>query len=266
MFAGHFFLAFLLVSLFSYFAGGEREHSLYLGIFAGLFGFAPDLDTFYAFTQLPGLLVSGFNPFESFHMATGVIHRGITHSLITGLVTVFLVVAAYENKVYNFLSVLILGFYGLLLNGVIGAQVMVVYGSAIALISYRAADYISREEIFFVGFFGLLSHPFGDLFTGTPPKLLYPVTDLSVSKIILFEQPELNVLIILLSELFLVAAGLTLIIYLGDFNITPLASITAFVVIFYIPFLILIQPSVGTTHRFTLSILGFTTIASLMKS
>lgn len=67
-----------------------------MGVFAGGFAVLPDLDIVYALKGLTGFLAPG-SVVDSFWDASRVIHRGVSHSLVTGFIAASLFALGYER-------------------------------------------------------------------------------------------------------------------------------------------------------------------------
>ena len=178
MFVGHALFAFALTALGAARLDVPRERALTYGLVAGLFAAVPDIDIIYA----PAGLVLGsaqqFSP-DVFWETANVIHRGPTHSLVLGAVlaaaVALWVVGTRSSKTASLSLAALLVAVGTAFSGVVGGVVVfafVVAGYAAAGVAGRYA--VSPRELFALALVGLLSHPFGDLFTGSPPPFLYP--------------------------------------------------------------------------------------------
>jgi len=268
MMVGHAFLAFAIAGLGAYLLGIEKEKALILGIFAGLFAFVPDIDMIYAWKEIFTVFQSGLLGFsDSFWAASTVIHRGLTHSLTTGLIGTAAFMAYYRHRK---LSVLILGtvllaLYGLIFESWLAARVLTLYSLAGLAITEGAIRYdkLSVKKIGAASLIGLTSHPFGDLFTGTPPKFLAP-TDITLFQdtLVLNADPTLNFLGVFIIELGAIWAGLITAFYLMDRKIGSslyrgrLLGIVFSIAAFFI------EPSLSESYRFVFSILGLASLSA----
>jgi membrane-bound metal-dependent hydrolase YbcI (DUF457 family) len=194
MFVGHALLAFSLVTLAAERWAVTRERALTLGAFAGLFAAVPDVDVVYAPVGLLLRSVNSLGP-DVFWETANVIHRGPTHSLVMGgILAVAVALWASGTNPNRTLSVGIIGalvVVATLFSGAVGGLVVLVYGLgglAVALLAERFT--LSGRDVFTVAFVGLLSHPFGDLFTGSPPPMVYPFdVTLVAERILLHPDP-----------------------------------------------------------------------------
>jgi membrane-bound metal-dependent hydrolase YbcI (DUF457 family) len=194
MFVGHGLLAFSLVALAADRWGLPRARALTVGALAALFATVPDVDVVYAPVGLLLRSVNSLGP-DVFWETANVIHRGPTHSLVMG--TVLAVAVALWVSGRDPARVLSVGVVGglvaiaTLFSGVVGGLVVLVYGLgglAVALLTERLA--VDARQALAVALVGLLSHPFGDLFTGSPPPLLYPFeVSLVAERVLLHPDP-----------------------------------------------------------------------------
>jgi membrane-bound metal-dependent hydrolase YbcI (DUF457 family) len=178
MFIGHALLAFALAVLAAERFAVPRERALRYGLIAGLFAAVPDVDVVYAPVGLMLRSAATVSP-DVFWETANVIHRGPTHSLVMGAV---LAVAVYcwavgtrgARALSLSLSVLLVAVGGLV-SGVIGGVVVAVFvlsGFVVGAVATREA--VPARPLLGAALVGLLTHPFGDLFTGSPPPFLYP--------------------------------------------------------------------------------------------
>ncbi|MFC6865434.1 metal-dependent hydrolase [Halomicroarcula sp. GCM10025817] len=194
MFVGHGLLAFSLVALAADRWGLPRARALTVGALAALFATVPDVDVVYAPVGLLLRSVNSLGP-DVFWETANVIHRGPTHSLVMGAVLAVAVALWVSGRdPARVLSVGVVG--GLvavatLFSGVVGGLVVLVYGLgglAVALLTERLD--VGPRQALAVAMVGLLSHPFGDLFTGSPPPLLYPFeVTLVAERVLLHPDP-----------------------------------------------------------------------------
>jgi len=197
---GHAALAFALGAWLAERAGIAARKALLIGVFAGAFAIVPDADMGYAFV---GIATAGTTDLsvlqQTFWDAGLTVHRGMTHSLVIGFCSAvgFGLLAARGPS--RLLGGGLLGsgvvattaFVGLLEAGVMVS--FVVAGAAVALIASRAG--LSSRTVFGVALVGLLTHPFGDLFTGTAPTLLYPFDiRLLPSRVMLSGDPTIHLI------------------------------------------------------------------------
>ena len=208
MFVGHGLLAFALVAALARAAGAGRGRALTLGGAAAAFATIPDVDILYAPLGLLGGVDGVFDAADAFWATGNVVHRSATHSvLVGGAAAVGLAlwsgryggrprgraVAGTAGGLAVLLGVVatVAAVSGLLVGGIIA--VYVAAGLVVATAAARRG--VGPGGVFGVAAAGLLSHPFGDLFTGEPPALLYPLDATLLSdRVVLHPDPTLHLL------------------------------------------------------------------------
>lgn len=200
MFVGHSLLAFVVVALIARWKGWTQERALHLGLVAGAFGVAPDIDMLYASLGLFAGADSLLSRAENFWAASTVVHRTVTHSLVIASGMSLAAAAWSENETLSrsggvALSGLLIGIT-YLVSGELAAVIMLVFAIVVLAIA-TVADRLDfgPRSILGAALFGLLSHPFGDLFTGTPPQFLYPLDRTLIGhRITLSSSPTIHLL------------------------------------------------------------------------
>ena len=210
MFVGHGLVAFALVAGGARLLGYSSERALALSVSAGAFATVPDIDILYA--PVGALGASGvLNATEGFWGASTLVHRTVTHSLpVAGVAAVAfwawrragalpsdgVPAVSVEHVVsLGLLSglVVVTGF----VSGPLAAFVMSAFalvGLAVVVLTERYGD-LTPRAVFLTALFGLVSHPFGDLLTGEPPRLFYPFEATFVTeRIALSSDPTLHLL------------------------------------------------------------------------
>lgn len=200
VFVGHGLLAFAIGALAARAAGQAPERALWFGLVAGAFGLAPDVDIIYAPVGVVGAATL-MGAAEGFWATGNAVHRAVTHSLLVGGATAGAVGAlTREGRAWQAVGGAALA--GLLVvtaavSGVLGLVVMAVFlatAVAIAAVGRRAG--LSSRVVAAAALVGLLTHPFGDLLTGSPPAMLYPLDVQLVSgRIDTFADPTLALLV-----------------------------------------------------------------------
>lgn len=222
MFVGHALLAGGLAALGSRALGLEPRRALLVAVVAALFATAPDVDILYA---LPGLLEAGgvLGAPDAFWSASTSVHRGLTHSLVVGGLAAVIVSISYQNRplgagVGLALAVAIATSLGVLSGAIVAAFLLV--GGAVAAVALRVG--LSLQTTFAAALLGFLTHPFGDLFTGTPPPLLAPFEiSLFTTRIGPFADPTLNLLFAFAAELAVIWFGIWAISHTADRPLRP---------------------------------------------
>lgn len=200
MMVGHAALAFAIATWITHRFGFAPERALLVGFAAGAFALVPDADIGYAFvgpatagTTDPSVLL------DSFWDTGNVVHRGMTHSLVVaGVAGIAFGLTAYRGvarragaAVLAAMVVATAAFVGALETGVMVS--FVAAGGFVAVGARRAG--VEPRHVLAAALIGLLTHPFGDLFTGTAPTLLYPLdVRLLPTRVTLAPDPTLHLL------------------------------------------------------------------------
>lgn len=192
MFVGHGLLAFALAAGGARWTGRSRKRSLSIGLAAGAFATVPDVDMLYALVGLFSALDGTLAAVNGFWSASTHVHRIVTHSLVVGIagaVAFALWSRGVERERAGIgalrtrpdalaglaVLVVLIALAGLV-SGSLGLAVMAAFalaGLAVATMAVEFGD-LGPRAILATALLGLLSHPFGDLFTGEPPRFLYP--------------------------------------------------------------------------------------------
>ncbi len=196
---GHAALAFAVAAGVAFALDVGREHALLFGAVAGAFGVVPDVDIGYAFVGL--FAGGGFDPGDLpdvFWETGNVVHRGLTHSFVVGGVSALLFGLVTVRRLQLVavaglagLVVVTAGTAGGLEAGVIASFLLA--GVVVALAGRRLG--LTAGGVAVAALIGLASHPFGDVFTGTSPTLLYPFgAGLLPERVLLSGDPTLHLL------------------------------------------------------------------------
>lgn len=262
MFVGHGLLAFALVANLARRSGTDRGRALVLGFVAALFATVPDIDVVYA---PAGLLLQSVNTLspDVFWETANVVHRGPTHSLVMGTVLAIAVTLwVARTRHYRMLSIAMLaGLVGVatLESGVIAGVVVLVFsmgGLGVTVLAERFD--LTPRELFAVAAVGLLSHPFGDLFTGSPPPLLYPFdVTLVAERLVLHPDPTGHLLAAFAVELGTVWFALWTYAHLRGCTLTELVHPRASLGVGYaVAALVLPAPTLEHSAHFVFSVLA----------
>lgn len=262
MIAGHFLLAFTLAGAIAVALGYRKDTALYLALFAGGFAIIPDVDMIYGIKGIVLGLESGLTGFPgTFWTVSNRVHRGLSHSLVTGLVASIGFTAYFiRNKISVASAVTcVLVAMAFIFEDFVGAVVMLTFSVIGLALAEKAQGKISSKEFFLVAGLGLLSHPFGDFFTGTPPELLFPLTDaFRETRIVLNQDPVLNLISIFGLELSLGLSALILGLYLKEIpvkeKISPLVAVGG---LYGFVFYLIPAPTLAASYSFVFSILGY---------
>ncbi|WP_122089562.1 metal-dependent hydrolase [Halalkalicoccus subterraneus] len=265
MFVGHAMLAFALVAGGAHRLGHDRERALVLGLLGGAFATIPDVDMLYALSGLVGEsgAVSGF------WSASTLVHRVLTHSLPVGLASAVGVAlwargisapSRFGSWRLAGLAVLV----GVVLTGIssgpLGLAVMAAFvlaGLAVATAAVRSGGFGPRS-IGAAALVGLLSHPFGDLFTGEPPLFLYPFDVRFLDgRVLLSTDPTLHLLGTFGLELATIWLAVLVYCRLADCSVREHVQWRATLGIVYVgAVLALPAPTVDSAYRFVVGVLG----------
>ncbi|MFC7080061.1 metal-dependent hydrolase [Halorussus caseinilyticus] len=233
MMVGHAMLAFAVATAVTA-RWWSRERALAFGLVAGAFAAVPDVDMLYAVFGLAQVgLASVWTMTDAFWSSSHVVHRAVTHSLVVGVIAAVAfaasVVGRGGNRTYatdggnvtddprladatagnwsRLVAVsLVTGLAAVAYveSGLLGGAVMLAFlvaGLAVAAVASRATDFGPRA-VFAAALVGLLTHPFGDVFTGAPPRFLYPLDfRLLTERVVLLSDPTLNLLAVFGVEL-----------------------------------------------------------------
>jgi len=241
------------------------ERALAFGAVAGGFAAVPDVDMTYA---MFGLAQAGFGGVwemtAAFWGSSTLVHRAVTHSLVVGTVAAIgFALAACDGLPARSLAV---GIAGALVavafatGGGLAGAIMTLFalsGLALAVVAAGTTD-LGPRAVLAAALLGLLSHPFGDVFTGTPPAFLYPFeTVLLDARVVLHADPTLNLVGVFGLELATIwAAGY---VYLRATDRPLLAHVDARAAVgvaYAIAALVLPAPSVDGSYQFVFTILA----------
>jgi membrane-bound metal-dependent hydrolase YbcI (DUF457 family) len=275
VFVGHALLAFALTATAARVLGWSQERALSVGLVAGVFAAIPDVDMAYALVGVAGVGVAdALTLAGAFWAAGNVVHRAVTHSLVLAVPVALAVVlwvagrrrmqsAAPRGRLLAGGALLLSG--GVVLvagaeSGPLGAAVTVLFCGLAVLVAEQVVrrTALSPPTVGLAAAVGLLSHPFGDLFTGQPPAMLYPLdATLFAGRVTLSADPTLHLLSAFGLELATVWAALVIWGRLHGVSVRALASPWAGVgtgyalVIFLLP-----PPTLSVSYHFVFSVLA----------
>jgi len=268
MFVGHAALAFALVGGVAIARGWTSERALTIGVVAAAFATLPDVDMAYAFVGIAGAAGSDALALAGAFWSTGnVVHRAVTHSLVLALPVAVLAalrsagatsrVRALSAAIATLLVAVIAS-----VGGTLAAVVMLLFvlgAVAIGTVVDRYAD-LTTAELFAAAFVGLVTHPFGDLFTGEPPVMLYPVETapaLVTDRIALAADPTLHLLAAFGIELATVWAAVAIVCLAAGLRPTAAVTRRASLGAGYAASVLLIPaPTLDLSYPFVFSVLG----------
>jgi len=277
MFVGHGLLAFAVVG---WVAGRRRpvHEALALAVLAAAFATLPDLDMLYA--PVGALTAEASSPVgvaESFWATGNRVHRSVTHSVLLApalavagatLLAARRKTASRRRRTAAALAggiVVALTAVATAASGWLGGTVLAACGVGALGIADLAARYtgVRPAELFAVALFGLVSHPFGDLLTGEPPALLYPLAiDVIPERVVLSGDPTVHLLGAFGVELAALWLGFGVLLWLlGE---RPTIAPRAALGLGYAASVLLIPaPTLELSYPFVFSVLGVGLVAAL---
>lgn len=228
MIIGHSLLAFGLLAVFAAWRGLSFRSGAHLAAIGAGFAMLPDIDVVLAVPETLALL----NPMEDGVGFSDTPHRTLTHSLFLLAAGSGLCTAAYwTNHLRRATVILVIGFGGCLallvrLFSIPQLHLVTVGLFAIGAIGLTGLA-VQYTDVPGWGFalacgVGLLLHPFGDVFTGSPPAFFAPLDVVFLADRLTFAaDPTLNVTLVFLLEL--ITAWMALI---GWWRLDPTLHIT----------------------------------------
>ncbi|NIC00330.1 metal-dependent hydrolase [Halobacterium sp. R2-5] len=260
MFVGHATFAFGAVALAAVRLGASRERALALGVAAGLFAAVPDVDMAYALVGL--VAVDPTSPMavaQSFWGASTVVHRAVTHSLAVAVpaAAAFALAPTHRRTAAAALATLV----GVVAaaSGPLPAVIVGLFAAGGWLVARAAhAHDVRGTSLFAVALFGLVSHPFGDLLTGQPPELFYPLgANAFDGRVALSADPTLHLLGAFGVELFAIWLGVVAAFWLTGRRLTDHVNSRATVGAAYaLAVLVLPPPTVDASYQFVFSVVA----------
>lgn len=267
MFVGHGLLAFALVAGCAGLLGAARDRALLVGLLAGAFATAPDVDILYAPVGLLGAsTLSG--AVAGFWSTGNVVHRAVTHSLVVGAVLApALAVLARGGRWRRPALATLAGLVAVagVASGALGAVVMAAF-LAVTVTVAAAGTWlgVGPRDIGAAALVGLLTHPFGDLLTGEPPAMLYPLdATLVANRVEPFADPTLNLLAPFALELATAWLAVLVAVRLRDERLREaLGGRATLGAGFAGAAFVLPAPTLETSYRFVFSVLAVGAVAS----
>ncbi|MFB6309266.1 MAG: metal-dependent hydrolase [Haloarculaceae archaeon] len=263
MFVGHGMVAFALVGLLARRAGWRAERALSVALVAALFATVPDVDILYGPVGLLGGVSGVFDAAEAFWAAGNTVHRGPTHAWTVGLVAAVAAglwrVGRPSARAISVLLLSLLVAVATVASGGLVGVVVAAFATAVVGIATLAGRWnLSPRAVAGAAAVGLLSHPLGDLFTGEPPALLYPLDPMLVTgRIALSADPTLHLLGAFLLELSTIWLAVAVYFRLTGRSLSDHAdrrSITG--VAYGLVALAIPAPTLDTSYHFVLSVLA----------
>jgi len=274
MMVGHALLAFSLVALGARRFGWAPRRALQVGVVAGALAMTPDVDMAYALVGLasvePTVVLTGGGTrdmiavTEAFWGASTVVHRSATHSVLLAIPVAGAVglwtVDRRSAKLLALSTVVGVGTVSWAVSGALDGIVVALFGLAALAVAegIRRRTSLTPPTTAGVAFVALSSHPFGDLFTGEPPHVLYPLgVEVFGSRIALSADPTLHLLGAFGLELAVVWLGLVTYLSLSGYSLRMLVDRRATLGASYgFAALVLSPPTLDTSYHFVFSILA----------
>ncbi|MDY6819362.1 MAG: metal-dependent hydrolase [Halobacteriales archaeon] len=238
MYIGHELLAIALATGLARAAGVGRQRALLLGGFGGVYAFAPDLDLAYTiWAVLKAGPTNVFPTTEHVWTKSWIVHRSLTHSIVTGTVAVLAVglfgttfsrYRAGSRDRYTVMGLLstvgavgTLGWIVILSDELLGLLTLGLYVAVIlATTAWGIGRGIAPRQLMAVAAIGLWTHPFGDVFTGRPPTFLYPIQSKApFGKIAVAADPTVNLIGLFGLELLIAWAALLVVLSVGEYRL-----------------------------------------------
>ncbi|WP_049985987.1 metal-dependent hydrolase [Halobellus rufus] len=280
MFVGHALFAFALAVLFAEWRGWPTRRALTVGIVAGAFAALPDIDVVYALAAVDGgrFLGGGSVDPEAFWSAANAVHRSMTHSLVVAAVVgpavgLWAVRHAPPRRKWIARATAVTLLLALVatataVSGPLGTLVMGAFvGGAAALATLAARrTSLSPRLIALAAAAGLFTHPWGDLVTGEPPRLLYPLqTTLLDGRVILHSDPTIHLLGAFAIELAVVWLALLAVVRLTGRSVRLFSDRTAALGATYgAAAVVLVPPTLEVSYHFVFSILAVGTVCGVL--
>lgn len=276
MFVGHGLLAFAVVAFLATRWGVDRQRALAVGLLAGAFATVPDIDVVHPLLALVVEPVALAEAPGTFWALSTEVHRTATHSLVVGTVVAVGVTAwaasreAGRSESTWAESGGLLGVVGLaILSGLVaavtlvggalaGAVVAAMVLAALALATVAGRFRLGAPAVGVAATVGLLTHPFGDLLTGQPPPLFYPLgVDVLTEQVTLHPDPVVHLLGAFLVELATAWLALAVLARLFDVRLGRQIGIRAGAGVGYAgAALVLPAPSLDAATAFVFTVLA----------
>lgn len=271
MIIGHAALAFAIAASVAIIRGWSQKRVLTIGLVAAGFAFAPDADMVYALSGLNGEMNGAMDAATEFWGASSLVHRSITHSLVLAIpaglaFAAWTVRGTWKSTARSVGLVLSVGLVAIALNysGFLGVVVTVAFVVTGLLVATLARDLttLSPTQVLAAAWLGLLTHPWGDLFTGEPPAFLYPLdVTLVASRVELHADSTMHLLAVFGVELATVWFAIAVLQLLTDEPLIGAVERKAWLGLGYAAAAtILPPPTVDFSYHFVFSILGVGTL------
>ncbi len=263
MFVGHAFVAFALAASLADRAGLARYRALQFGVVAGAFALVPDVDILYAVAGMVLADPAGvWSAAAAFWDSSQTVHRAMTHSIVLAVpAAVGFGLAAASRRARLAAAVPLVGLVALgwAADGALAATMLLLFVGAGAVVARAAARWgVQPELVAAAAALALVTHPFGDLFTGSPPPLFFPLgSEVFGERVTLLADPTLNLLAVFGLELLTLWAGVLVAARLTGWSVTgaidPRAAAGA---LYGAAAFVLPPPTLETSYHFVFSVLA----------
>lgn len=211
MIIGHgpvaFILLFVGLTYFSELPKSKITTIALVGCFAAIL---PDIDIVFPLVSVLSLSTLSVEQISTqFWASSEIYHRAATHSIIIlwsllGIAGLSLFLQEYvsKNTIVAILGITVCFTIALLFLP-IGLPIKILLVTIVLAVNTAYTytnEILSKQELvatFSVGFF---IHPFGDMFTGTPPEVFYPLTPPITLTRVTFVEPTLHFILVFLVE------------------------------------------------------------------
>lgn len=262
MIAGHAPLAFAIVAAGAHAIGEPRDRAVLLGLVAGGFALVPDVDMAYAAAGVLGAGQGGvWGAVDAFWTSSKLVHRDLSHSLVIAVPAIIGFTAATTRRFRRPAFALLAGVIvvGGLTGGILAGAIMGLYVGMGLLVALGATVLgLGPRALVLTAAVGMGTHPFGDVFTGTPPAFLAPLgIEVLAERIVIHPDPTLNLLAIFGLELLCLWAALTVGTNLADWSIRSHVDWRAAAGAGYgVTALVMPAPTLDVSYHFVFSVLA----------
>ncbi|WP_435364057.1 metal-dependent hydrolase [Haloarchaeobius sp. DYHT-AS-18] len=282
MYIGHGLLAFALGGALGMRLDTSRSRALALAFVAGAFGMVPDVDL--AYTVYVVLKAGPQNVFPTTEFVwaeagSWAVHRKLTHSLVVGVLGVGVVASLaaalrddwHPGVAFGGLGATLAALFAIVLSSheLIGLMTLSLYVLAAAGLTFAAVRRgLPTRLVAAAAAIGLLSHPFGDVFMGSPPAFLYPLAAVGpTEKLALSPDPTVNLVTLFALEVGLAWAAIWTAMQLTERRLR--SYVTARAVLgasFAMAALVIQPPTLDIAYHFALGTIGLGVAVGAMPS
>lgn len=271
VFIGHGLLAFAIAASVAAAYGWDSRRATLVGVVAAAFATLPDVDMAYAFFGLLGGFDGLLGADEVFWASAAVAHRTVTHSLVVGALAA-IAFACWRWRGLRDVSTVVAG-SGLaalvagvwLASGPVAGSVTVLFVlGGVGIVAAATRWGVGAPTVGLAAALGLVTHPFGDFFTGAAPALFYPLdVPIEVSLVTLHSDPTLHLLGAFFLELSVIWLAVLVYARLHGWSIRPTIWPQASLGLGYAPAIFVIPaPTLDVPTPFVLSVLAVGLVAA----